>query len=279
MRHTVVILLLASCCAFGQRGPGRGPGVRGGGYRGHYGGAVIVPYPAYVGGGYYSGYAAPPPSYGYGYDPSYYSNPGYGAPAYGAPAYGPDPSQSPYVVVNPNFSPDAVNPQIRDYSNVPLPPPPPDPQATIYLIAMKDHTIFPAVGYWVEGDTLNYVTSEGVRNKVSLALVDRDFSTQLNHERNVEFKLPRRTNPLRHADNRDRHAVAQRNVDALCRLIAPRFVQTFSGYGGSHFEGREACLRCGTLTSLQNLAANAPPGPIRMHKKSADLRGFRTRVK
>jgi hypothetical protein len=176
MRHIVVILLLASCCAFGQRGPARGPGVRNGGYRGHYGGTVVVPYPAYVGGGYYSGYAAPPPSYGYGYDPSY---------------YGPDSyQQSPYVVVNPNFSPDAVNPQIRDYSNTPLPPPPPDPQATIYLIAMKDHTIFPAVGYWVEGDTLNYVTSEGVRNKVSLALVDRDFSTQLNHERNVEFKLP-----------------------------------------------------------------------------------------
>jgi hypothetical protein len=94
------------------------------------------------------------------------------------------------VIVNPNYRPDSVNPQLRDYSNTPLLAPPPDSQATIYLIAMKDHTIFPAVGYWVEGDTLNYVTSEGVRNKVSLALVDRDFSTQLNNERNVEFKLP-----------------------------------------------------------------------------------------
>jgi hypothetical protein len=191
MRNIVVILLLASCCAFGQRaGGGRGPGGHVG-YRGHYGGAaVVVPYPAYVGGGYYSGYVVPTTNYGYGsgygYDPSYYGDPGYGAPA-----YGPDPSQQPpMVLVNPNFRPDAVNPQIRDYSNTPLPPPPPDPQATIYLIAMKDHTIFPAVGYWVEGDTLNYVTSEGVRNKVSLALVDRDFSMQLNGERNVEFKLP-----------------------------------------------------------------------------------------
>lgn len=191
MRHIVVMLLLAGCCAFGQRagGPGRGAGARPGIHGGNHpyrGGAVVVPYPAYVGGGYYPGYAAAPPNYGYGYNPSYYNDPGYGAPA-----YGPDPSQqSPLVIVNPNYRPDSANPIIRDYSNTPLPPPPSDPQATIYLIAMKDHTIFPAVGYWVEGDTLSYVTSEGVRNKVSLALVDRDFSMQLNSERNVEFKLP-----------------------------------------------------------------------------------------
>jgi hypothetical protein len=29
-----------------------------------------------------------------------------------------------------------------------------------------------------------------VRNQVSLDLVDRDFSTQLNKERNVDFGLP-----------------------------------------------------------------------------------------
>jgi hypothetical protein len=206
MRHIVVILLLASCSLFGQHG-GAGRGSHGG-YRPYGGGTLVVPYPAYVGGGYYSGYVAPPAGYGYGYDPSYgayppgagyYSDPGYAAPGYG-PGYGPpgytDPSQQPpVVIVNPNYRPDSVNPVLRDYSNTPLPPaaaqtPPPDDQPTIYLIAMKDHTIFPALAYWVEGDTLNYITSEGARNRASLALVDRDFSKQLNDERNVEFKLP-----------------------------------------------------------------------------------------
>ncbi len=39
-------------------------------------------------------------------------------------------------------------------------------------------------------DTLNYITQQGVRNRVSLDLVDREFSTQLNKERNIDFALP-----------------------------------------------------------------------------------------
>jgi hypothetical protein len=183
MRLIVAILLLAGSFAFGQHA-GRGSGARGGygrAYRG--GGAIVVPYPAYGGGGYYSGYVAPPASYGYGYDPSYGSyQPG--------PGYYGDPSQqSPVVIVNPNYRPDSVNPVLRDYSNTLLPAGP-DAPATIYLIAMRDHTIFATLAYWVDGDTLNYITSEGVHNRASLALVDRDFSKQLNDERHIEFKLP-----------------------------------------------------------------------------------------
>jgi hypothetical protein len=37
---------------------------------------------------------------------------------------------------------------------------------------------------------LHYVSREGVLDQVSLALVDRDFSKQLNSERNVPFALP-----------------------------------------------------------------------------------------
>ena len=70
-------------------------------------------------------------------------------------------------------------------------PPPREPEATIYLIAMQDHSIVAAIGYWVEGDTLNYITQDGNQNRVSMALVDRDFSKQLNDERHVEFKLPK----------------------------------------------------------------------------------------
>jgi hypothetical protein len=122
------------------------------------------------------------------------------APAdYGQNGY---PQQSPVVIINQSYQPDVVNPVLRDYSNTPLPEAVPqqgaqfEPQAansdepTIYLIAMKDRTIYATVAYWVDGETLNYITREGSPNRVSLDLVDRDFSKQLNEERHVEFKLP-----------------------------------------------------------------------------------------
>jgi hypothetical protein len=183
-----------------------GPRIGGGGRiingpssgRRSFGGAVYIPYPVY--GGY---------GLGYGFDGFYASdypgaagyNPG---PGYAAP-YSTDAAPAPpTVIINQNFQTDSVRPQIRDYSNVPLPPPgvvavppaPPAPaaladdQPTIFLIAMQDHTIRPVIAYWVQGDTLNYINQEGVMNHVSLALVDRDFSKQLNAERNVPFALP-----------------------------------------------------------------------------------------
>ena len=42
----------------------------------------------------------------------------------------------------------------------------------------------------MEGDTLNYITVQGAKNSVSLDLVDRDFSKQINQDRKVEFGLP-----------------------------------------------------------------------------------------
>ena len=108
-------------------------------------------------------------------------------------------SQPPVVIINQNFRPDTVNPVMRDYSETPLPestmrrydqPGVNDDQPTVFLIALKDHTIFPAVAYWVEGDTLNYITTQGSLNRASLELVDREFSKQLNDERHIEFRLP-----------------------------------------------------------------------------------------
>jgi hypothetical protein len=109
------------------------------------------------------------------------------------------------VILNQNFRPDNGYQQ-GPYGSAPPPQPSQTPPATndqnqgqaaagdasfiIFLIAMKDHTIFPAVAYWVEGDTLNYITAQGVRNRVSLDLVDKDFSKQLNKERNLDFALP-----------------------------------------------------------------------------------------
>jgi hypothetical protein len=149
--------------------------------------AVIVPYPVFYG-GYYYPYDAPlaPPQ---GYEGDY----GYSQQ-----------QPAPVVILNQNFRPDTGYPN-GPYGSAPPPPPPapdqsqsqtpPQTQAgdsasIIFLIAMKDHTIFPAVAYWVEGDTLNYITAQGVRNKVSLDLVDREFSKQLNKERSLDFALP-----------------------------------------------------------------------------------------
>ncbi len=164
------------------------------------GGAIFVPYPV---GGAASGYAVHNPAPGY-YDPIFG---GYTPPAYApVPVYEQAPPPTPMVVINQNFQTDPVRPQFRDYSNAQLPEPgvmaaPPAPPAStrsaptddepiMFLIALRDHTILPAVAYWVQGDTLNYITLQGAQNHVSVSLVDRDFSKQLNAERNVPFRLP-----------------------------------------------------------------------------------------
>jgi len=147
-----------------------------------------VPFPVFYGGSFYP-YDAPlaPPQ---GYENDY----GYSAQ-----------QPAPVVILNQKFGNDNSGyPQQPPYGSAPpaqaAPPPPEDqnqPQAAagdsssiIFLIAMKDHTIFPAVAYWVDGDTLNYITAQGVRNRVSLDLVDKDFSKQLNRERSLDFALP-----------------------------------------------------------------------------------------
>lgn len=162
--------------------------------------AVIVPYPVIVGGGY--GYP-----YGYGYGPDT-SAPPDGYVDQGAPPQQ-QPVTPPVVIINQGYLPETANPVLRDYSQG-IPPSPTvqtigpmapsgtpapitngdDEKPTTYLIAFKNHTILPALAYWVEGDTLNYVTLEGQPNQASLALIDKDLSKQLNQERNVEFKLP-----------------------------------------------------------------------------------------
>jgi hypothetical protein len=122
---------------------------------------------------------------------------------------------TPTVIINQYFQPQTAHPVFHDYTNVPLPPPgrgvapnsrtyapPPDgpsgndaasagnSEQPIFLIAMKDHTIYPALAFWIDGDTLNYVTMQGTPNRVSLSLVDRELSLRLNDERGLAFKLP-----------------------------------------------------------------------------------------
>jgi len=166
---------------------------------------TIVPYPVFYGGGY-----------GYGYDPNAAYAPGYGDQAPPVINSGAAPS----VVINQNFIPQAVNPQVRDYNSNDTAPDqqsglrlyqnPSHPyadapantvtrqqvaggndQPTIYLIAFKDHSIVQALGYWMEGATLHYVSVEHSLNQASIDLIDRDLSQRLNDERGLEFRLPK----------------------------------------------------------------------------------------
>ncbi len=190
--------------AYGGYGSGYGrgtfnnPGFNNSRYGRGVRGPVLVPVPVIIGGGYY-GYDVPPVGY---YDQ--------------AQPIVQQQQQSmvpPVVIINQNYRPDTANPVVRDYSSdqgqqdssslrrydAPVHPMPDpnelqqskvdDQKPTIYLIAFKDHTILPALAYWVEGDTLNYISTQGTRNQASLTLIDRDFSKQLNRERNLEFAL------------------------------------------------------------------------------------------
>jgi hypothetical protein len=167
---------------------------------------VIVPYPVFYG-GYYGG------AYGYS-DPSAAGYP----PAYGSGYVDDGSAQAaaqgmPSVVINQNFVPQQGNPQVREYNgDQPQPQdqssglklyqaPPSHPyadaqraanngQPTIYLIAFRDHTIVQALGYWMQGSTLHYVSAEQTLNQVSIDLVDRDLSQRLNDERGLDFRLP-----------------------------------------------------------------------------------------
>ena len=64
------------------------------------------------------------------------------------------------------------------------------PEPEHYLIAFKDRTIYAAVAFWVQGDTLHYFTSGNTHNQVSLSLIDKDLTQRLNKESGVEMRLP-----------------------------------------------------------------------------------------
>jgi hypothetical protein len=158
-------------------------GRNGNGYRGRS--AVVgVPYavPIYVGG--YAGYT------GY-YDGGQPLDPN------ALPAQ--TPQQPNVVVVYPQVGGGApAGPGPEDFAAAPPPQAEPAAPASAqagataptYLIAFKDHTIYSAVAYWVEGDTLHYFTSGATHNQVSLSLVDRDLTVRLNQEAGTNLQLP-----------------------------------------------------------------------------------------
>jgi hypothetical protein len=66
--------------------------------------------------------------------------------------------------------------------------PPAEPRS--YLLAFKDHSVYTALAYWFEGNTLNYVTPENTHNQADLSLVDVALTVRLNEDRTVPFSLP-----------------------------------------------------------------------------------------
>jgi hypothetical protein len=157
--------------------PGRGPqrytGFRGSGIGSGIGsGVVAVPfaYPVYVGGGYDDPSAQPP-----------------------APE--PQPQQPSTTVIFPPSPAPVIAKQYADGNAANPGPdvtdaPPQTDSPEHYLIALKDHTVYPVLAYWVEGDTLHYFMPGNVHNQVSLALVDQPLTIRLNHELGVDVKLP-----------------------------------------------------------------------------------------
>jgi hypothetical protein len=148
------------------------------------GNRVVYAYPVYIGGYYATPYI------------SYADDSAAAAPAA-------QPASTNVTVVMPPQQP--VTPVVINYNYSSAPPSGPDAggnraqpaeqddsttEPSHYLIAFKDHTIYAATAYWVDGDTLHYFTSGNVHNQASLALVDRDFTERLNKEAGLDVRLP-----------------------------------------------------------------------------------------
>lgn len=170
--------------------------------------------PTYNRGSYRNSYGRGPVfGYPYGYSvwaPDYYdyvdSQSQYGAPygPYPDASYGPPPAIAATppqpVIINqyfgapppqqanaiPENAPDAGN------NSTAAPGDPIGAPRNYYLIAYKNHAVYPALAYWVEDKTLHYVTTQNTHNQASLDLIDLDLTKTLNRQNDVPFSLPGR---------------------------------------------------------------------------------------
>ncbi len=201
-----LLILPAAARSGGSHGGGGAHGGGGfhgsyGGYRGGYGGyygnrgfrSGVYAYNRYR---YGAGLSYWPwlysyPYYGYDYYPGY--DYGYSYPSY-------DYDYSPPVVVYPQAPPPQyyqqppapVHSEIHEYpdhSTASIVRP--AGEQPIYLIALKgQENIQAAITYWVEGNTLQYLNLQHQQKHVPLDSVDRALTFQLNHERNMDLRLP-----------------------------------------------------------------------------------------
>jgi hypothetical protein len=59
-----------------------------------------------------------------------------------------------------------------------------------FVFVRRDGTVFFAVAYSWEKETLRYITSEGLRHTVTLDALDMDATRQFNEQRGLNFRLP-----------------------------------------------------------------------------------------
>jgi hypothetical protein len=116
----------------------------------------------------------------------------------------PEPQPQPDITVNDSSQPaptviqyfgsedaqDPTTPTAAAEDSQPVEEPASIAEPSHYLIAFKDHSVYSAVAYWVDGDTLHYFTSGNTHNQASVSLVDRDLTERLNKESGLEVKLP-----------------------------------------------------------------------------------------
>lgn len=177
----------------GGNSRGRRPGGfgRGGGRNNNNSTPYVFAYPVFIGGGYDDSYGMPQPE----------------MPMQPPP---PPPQQQPNVTVvfPPQQPQQRANPvmiqpgQDGDYPTTQrqqgtiyeAPRDPNDPgsgtDSAHYLVAFKDHTIYSAIAYWVDGETLHYFTTGNTHNQASISLIDRELTNRLNRELGLDFKLP-----------------------------------------------------------------------------------------
>jgi hypothetical protein len=136
------------------------------------------------------------------YVPNYYDNYGSNSTSSYDTAQGnylqtPPPTSQQPIIINQYFGSRGPEDRVAEDERQPVPPPddawnPGDPVGVpqnYYLIAYRDHTVYPALAYWVEGDTLHYVTTQNTHNQASLALIDLDQTTKLNADRAIPFSI------------------------------------------------------------------------------------------
>lgn len=145
--------------------------------------AVVVvpyatPYPVYVES------QAPPPEED---DPQQYQGPSPPLPATLPPPPAVPPPQAAPAAPTAGLAPCGGGPNPLAF---PITRPAPKDDPPSFYIALNDGWVYLARAYWVENDTLHYLTGNGRHNQVSLALVNRDVSIRLNAKRSDEFHLP-----------------------------------------------------------------------------------------
>jgi hypothetical protein len=189
---------IGSSFRFGQNQNFRGrSGSRSGVYALPYTYSVYVPsyFDALGDQGYYPPVAVPPPPAAAG-NPPVIINQFFGAQDSGqgfAPGGAPGGVQG-FGPVDPNGNPiyPSAGPQPPPAAgvNAPQAGDPLGPAQNYYLIAYKDHSVYAVLAYWLEGNTLNYVTVQNTHNQASLNLIDLDLTKTLNQARSIPFSLP-----------------------------------------------------------------------------------------